>query len=456
MTTAPGDGHGATSMLDAAYQQLADLGPLVDARSVTLSGVAKALGMSRSQLYRRWETSADMALDIARFRATPDTGWHAEVCADDGTPLAGALRRSLTSPHSADGVLTRASVSTWRDSSAHRGLAAWERRHLARLAERLRREWGPEVRGPWTDIAIALTAFIEGMHLMCAQVAEEPGQAMPADLIEEVAQQAVRIVDFLLTEAEGGDTPLRDPDDEAEESSSPASLPARLADALTEGTLHLPSDGGRRVIDMGVLARARGVSERSLYSRWPAPADLHADLYLESIARAHAAFTRVIVDVFRSNVSGPYANTMPLIALMNSWFMDPDRFPEASIHLGITDVLSEQVVLDRVRRPVQEFLQAADMQTAALLQASGYRLRIDVRVRTYTMFITGMGMGSHRTSATHPEILQRRLRYLGEEYLAAGIGHTAMTRSSTELVDATGRSAGADPPVPAALRSARG
>ena len=72
---------------------------------------------------------------------------------------------------------------------------------------------------------------------------------------------------------------------------------------------------------------------------------------------------------------------------------------------------------------------------------------------TYTMLIVGMGMGSHRTSATHPELLDRRLRYLGEEYLASGVGHTAMTRTSTELVDPTVEEAPASaPPIPTALQ----
>ena len=452
MNTA-GPTDGSSTILDDAYQQLAKHGPVADGRSVSLAAVSKALGMSRNQLYRRWSTSADMALDIASFRSTPANGWHAEVCTDDGGPLADAVRRSLASPRSGDGVLTRASVATWSGSSAHRNLASWERAHLANLASRLRREWGAEVDGAWTDIAIALTALLDGMHLMCAQFAREPGEQIEPALADEITQLAVLIVEFLLHEAEGVDSPIGSPDDELDPPAAVAPLPQRIADALDDGTLHIASDGSRRVIDMGVLARSRGVSERSLYTRWPAPADLNAELFLESVDRTRSAFARTIFDVFQSSLSGSFNHPMPLIARMNAWFMDPERFPEARVHLGITAVLSDPAVLDRIRAGVEAGLEVADMQTAAILQATGFRLRSEFRRRTYTMFIVGMGMGSHRTSATHPQILRRRLRYLGEEYLAAGVGHTAMTRSCCELINAPmDEDIQSVPPIPPALQ----
>jgi len=452
-----GDAAGAPSQvtpIEAAYQQLAKFGPVTDGRTISLSGVARALGMSRSNLYRRWSTSADLAADIAVHRATPADGWHAQVCADDGATLEDALRRALASPASAEGVLTRASIAMSPSSTAHAPLAAWERAHLANLVERLKREWGAAVDGPWTDAAIATAALIEGMHLMWAQVAEEPGQLMPAGLAEETTQTVLRIIEFLLHEAEGVDSPVGADDPEANpDSTTDRALPARVAEALTDGTLDLTDEGGRRLIDMGILARSRGVSERSLYARWPTAADLNADLYRESVQRVRDAYGRILIEVFQSNASGEFPNVMPFVARMNAWFMDPERFPEGGVHLGLTDVLSSSDVLDRVREPVATGLQFADVQTAAVLQAMGYRLRPDVRMSTYTQFIMGMGMGNHRLAALHPQVLRRRLSYLGEEYIASGVGTTAMTRTCTEPLDASSEALEAEvPPIPPALQ----
>ncbi|QXC59751.1 TetR/AcrR family transcriptional regulator [Aquihabitans sp. G128] len=460
--TEGGRGRGQVAWLDAAYEQLAKHGPVTDGRSVSLAAAAKALGMSRTHLYRLWPTSAAMAADLAVHRSTPATGWHAQVCRDDGAPFLDALRRALASPGSAAGVLTRASVATWSGTAAHDALATWERGHLADLTGRLRREWGPTTSGPWTDIAVAVIALVEGMHLMCAQFAPDPGAPMAPDLAEEVTQTAGRIIEFLLVEAEGDDTPLRTTDGQpgAADGPAPTVLPPRVAAAVADGTLDVDPehDGGRRVVDMGVLARSLGVSERSLYGRWNTPADLNADLFLESVQRVRGAFARILLEVFQSNASGDFSHPMPLFARMNAWFMDPQRFPEATVHLGLVDVLTSRAVLERVRQPVLEGLQVADMQTAALLQASGFRLIAGLRMRSYTMFIVGMGMGSHRTSATHPELLARRLRYLGEDHLASGVGHTAMTRSCTELVDpgAVADGPASEPPLPTALQPPAG
>lgn len=448
MTDAQNAPVGRTTVLDDAYELLAKTGPLVGSSTVSLAGAAKALGISRNQLYRHWPTSAEMALDLALFQATPTTGWHAQICTDDGGPLAEALRRSLASRSSADGVLTRASIAVQRDSTALPRLAAWERAHLANLAARLRREWGHEGSGPWTDIAIVLASLMDGMHLMCAQFAEEPGALMPAPLADEVTQLALRMVDFLLHEVEGLDLPMDSGDGDPEPTGEAVQLPARIAAALAEGAL-VPADTGR-VIDMGVLARSRGVSERSLYSRWPTPTDLKADLFTESLERSRRAFARITLAFFQAHNSGAFTHTMASMASMNSLFMDPGRFPEATIHLGITEVLSEAAVLDRVREPVEVALENADVQSAALLLAGGLRLRSDVRMRSYTMFSVGMGMGSHRTTATHPDNPNRRLRYLGEEYLAAGVGHTAMTHSATEPSDPS------PPPGPRSVRVGAG
>jgi AcrR family transcriptional regulator len=242
------------------------------------------------------------------------------------------------------------------------------------------------------------------------------------------------VVGFLIHQAEGADLPLVAHDEGATDDPD-APLPSWLVDAIADGSLDITSYGARRVIDMGVLARATGVSERSLYKRWPAPADLNAALYMESVQRVRDAFGRMILEVFQSATAADLADVMSLVARMNEWFMTPQRFPEAGVHLGLVDVLSDQRVLDRVRESVEVGLQVADMQTAGIIQGTGFRLRSDVRLRTYTMLIVGMGMGSHRTVALHPSLLERRLRYRGTEYLASGVGHTAMTRTCTEPLD---------------------
>ncbi|MGN6696457.1 MAG: TetR/AcrR family transcriptional regulator [Aquihabitans sp.] len=426
-----------TSILAAAYEQQARTGPVSDGRSVSLSEVARLLGMSRANLYRRWPTTSDLTTDIAVYRSTPDAGWHALVCEDDGGTLEAALTSAFESPSCNGGVLTRAAVARSTDAVAKKRVAAWEEHHLVALAGRIRREWGESTVAPWTDIAVAVVALIEGIQLMWAQFAEAPDEPLPPQLAGEVTSTAGRIVGFLIDEVEGSDVPLgaHDADGSSSHQAPGTALPGWLIDALADGSLDLPSYGARRVIDMGVLARTTGVTERALYKRWPTPADLNAALYIESVRRVRDAFGRMILDVFQSATKADLADIMSLVARMNEWFMTPDRFPEAGVHLGLVDVLSDQSVLDRVRASVETGLQVADMQTAGIVQGTGFRLRSDVRLRTYTMLIVGMGMGSHRTTALHPALIERRLRYRGTAYLASGVGHTAMTRTCTEPLE---------------------
>jgi hypothetical protein len=179
------------------------------------------------------------------------------------------------------------------------------------------------------------------------------------------------------------------------------------------------------------------VSERSLYKRWPTPADLNAELFLESVQRTRDAFARMLLEVFQDSAERGITESMPIVARMNEWFNDPAHFPEAGVHLSLVGVLAAPDVVEKVKGPVEVGMQHADLQTAGIVHATGFRLRDDIRMRTYTMFIVGMGMGSHRARALHPELADHRLRYLGTDYLAAGIGHTAMTRGCTEPVAPT-------------------
>jgi AcrR family transcriptional regulator len=422
------------SPLDAAYDLLASRGPVVDGGSISLSAVARVLGMSRTNLYRRWPTSADLASDISVFRSTPEQGWHAEVSFDDGGSLADAIRRSLVRPGAADGVLARAAIATGSTPAARAHVAAWERGHLSSLAERLRREFLHDSSVPWIDVALGLMSMIEGMVIMAAQCGEGPGVPMEPELADEVAELAVRMVGFLTHEVEGvdgADLPVEGPEVGADGAHQPVDLPPRLVAALDDGALDVAPDGARRVVDMGVLARLRGVSERSLYKRWPTAADLNADLFLESVTRTRDAFARMLLEVFQDSATGPITDTMPLVARMNEWFSTPARFPEARVHLGLVSLLSASDVWDRVKDAVEVGLRHADMQTAGVVHATGYRLRPEVRMRTYTMMIVGMGQGTHRLAALHPQIVDRRLRYLGTDYVAAGVCHTAMTRTCT-------------------------
>ncbi|MEN9646391.1 MAG: hypothetical protein RL238_3060 [Actinomycetota bacterium] len=84
-----------TAIFDATMQLLVELG----FPSLSFQAVAERAGVSRATMYRRWPTTAALAVDAIRARAEteiaiPDTG----SLADDLIDVLGAIDRFVTSP----------------------------------------------------------------------------------------------------------------------------------------------------------------------------------------------------------------------------------------------------------------------------------------------------------------------------------------------------------------------
>jgi len=419
----------------AAYDFLAANGTPRDRDHLTLAKVAVALGMSRSNLYRHWPTSAEFVDDVVALQAMPAGAWHNQAAARwDEVTVVEALIEALEIDEG-DAAL-RSSLSVRPHSSLARAqVASWERDWLNRFAQRLRAEYGTDGDdAPWTDIAVSLAALVEGMFLLRLLLAGSPGAPSHEQAVDLTVTTVDRMARYLAESARGDAGPLHPPPDEPAARPKPAGAHRtlqRTLDALSDGTIQRNATD-RRLVDMDALARQQGVTSRSLYKLWPTATDLNADLFGESVRRVRIGIANIGLATFSSSSGSGFNYFTPLLLHINEEVLKVEVFPDARPFIAMVELASNRAVLDRHGATIREWFADGEMFAAALLQVSGRRPVPGFSLSDHTWLAVASELGAWRMVAMHDNLMDRTIRYLGHDVIALAGGIDAHTEVWTD------------------------
>ena len=402
---------------------------------VSLAEVSRAIGLSRSSLYRHWETAADLSNALVGHLATTSVGWHHHLRLDPGEPVAEAVRRLFADPRAYEGLAIWPAITTDPASSDVRlRCARFERAFVARLARHLEltAPAGVEHPVPWTDLAVAVAALIDGMTTAWAVFRTEPhlgGDPALTDVVVDVIADLVERYPRAVTgpdrpiDVDLGDGNLREP------TAGALGLLDRMAAALEAGDLSL-TPGDLRIVDVEDLARRTGVTSRFLFQLWPTAADMNADIIREGFDRLWANSRQETLAF--TNELARSGGTELTLAERARWTMrsaDPSRIPEGSGFASLVALLGDHELAEDTRERVGVWLDESRITVASAMQIVGGRLRPGRTLLDSAVQGIAKQLGMWRILALHDSLLDRQVGFGGEAVPASGAAMVVMAEA---------------------------
>ena len=403
---------------------------------VSLAEVSRAIGLSRSSLYRHWETAADLSNALVGHLATTSVGWHHHLRLDPGEPVAEAVRRLFADPRAYEGLAIWPAITTDPASSDVRlRCARFERAFVARLARHLEltAPAGVEHPVPWTDLAVAVAALIDGATNAWAVLRPEPGMASNPALSDVIVDVIADLVGRYPAAVTGPDIPIDAPaeDDELEEPTPGArSVLERIAAAVAAGTLSVdPAE--HRLVDVEDLARRTGVTSRFLFQLWPTAADLNGDIIEVAWARlranAHREDLAVATELARAGGTELSSGERVRWAARGA---DPLHSPEGTGIIPLLALFGSPTLAARSRSLLADgWLAESVIPSASALQAVGAQLRPGRTLLDAAVLSAVRQLGMWRIVGMHETIGGRRLELEGEQLPATGIAMFLMSHA---------------------------
>ena len=405
--------------------------------SLTMARLSEALGVSRSTLYRWWNTTADAAIDVVVHSATSPDSWDERFLDQPPSGGVGAGLAAALVDRTADlSVTSRCAVAGWApDSPGRAWVARHERRWIARCASWLAAGQPTEIDVCWTDVAIVLRAMVEGMLFL--RLASNPDFSAPWSRADAVAagDAADALVVELTSALRGVDRPMEGAD-------APLAAAPRYTRGQREALerLNRTVDGTpaahhlltpNRLVDLDRLARQLGVSPRRLYMVWPTVADLNGDLVVELIRDNRALVEKVSLQALGTVLEGKFERVRDLLPSVFAVMLDSTASATAAF-FAATIAMVEAPVRYRAAEVVAEWTSAQRVLFLAMLQAIGDHLKPVTDPDAYVFAVFGALAGSHRLALLHPELVQRTVWFHEEEHPCLPAGITAACRSFTE------------------------
>jgi len=403
---------------------------------VSLAEVSRAIGISRSSLYRHWETAADLSNAVVGHLATTSMGWQHHLRLDPGEPVAEAVRRLFADPRAYEGLAIWPAITTDPASSDVRlRCARFERAFVARLARHLELTTPTEVDHPvpWTDLAVAVAALIDGVTTAWAVVRPAPGTASDPALTDVIVDVIADLVVQYPAAVTGPDRPIDEPDgrgEPADPSPGARSLLERIAAAVDAGTLSV-DPAQHRIVDVEDLARRSGVTSRFLFQLWPTASDMNGDVLEVAWERLRANAHRedLAVATELAQAGGTELSTSQRVR----WAArgaDPLHSPEGTGIIPLIALVGDRALAARSRSLVADgWLAESGIAAASALQAVGARLRPGRTLRDAAVLSAVRHLGMWRIAGMHETIGGRRLELEGEQLPATGIAMFLMSHA---------------------------
>lgn len=423
--------------------------------------------MTRSTIYRHWETVEQLSDDAASYVVCNLEGWQRRLLAQrPGGGLGDAVVASIGEPTDDPGTALRALVTGWRSRSATDArslVATWEAAWLEHL-------------GGWLDdhalatgvafrdgssgrlAALALAAVVEG-HLVVRTF--RSGLGIP-DWCDDDRSVLVARVDALFDDLTAPTAPRPrtapdevdplDPLPRVQFSEAKQALIERLTGpAGTAPIQELLIPEASRLIDMARLSRRLGVTERRLYAVWPTTADLNQELIGRLLDRERVALEELSSQAIAIGVSDEFATFEQLLVSLLQAAVRSGVRPNRTSYFATARAFSDGEVRATANQQVDSWESALRTGFLAILAMAGWFRRPGISADDYAKTMLSALVGLHRLAALNPGLLDEAVSRRGVDLPLCGLALYQVGRSLSTAERPTGRPRGAPaaPPLTA-------
>ncbi|HWJ63542.1 MAG TPA: hypothetical protein VNS19_16335 [Acidimicrobiales bacterium] len=431
----------------AATAALVRYGPLNEGQRLPAAMVSRMTGLSRSTLYQRWGSMAELSHALLDYAACEREGWRERLIATPPEQPIGPSVDAAVAGECADMAIqsrTNAAGLPVGHPQRERAAAA-ERDGFARLGQWLAAHLAAHGRSPAApgaegapptpldpaDLAIVFSSLVEGDLLRIGlgnrwqePAAPDPGTGLRAGRLLE---QLSRPDPTAAVERPGPPPP---PTFEARD--------VEVFEALIDGLRGTPagSAGGPpvvRMVDLARLARQLGVSERRLYALWPTPTDLNLDLARHQYATGRAEVDRRMLEVVSTAIRQEGGIYIDLFISVMQETAEITKEDAATGIMACTFATRDPLVAELASTAMEDWRQAVKMMLVVILQSIGYHLAPGVEPDPYTDAVFSGVIGSVRSALLHTGLLDRTVPYRGVERPLLAAGLDSLFRSLTKI-----------------------
>lgn len=441
---APTDLRAVDAHLEVAAALIAEQGPADSGFRLRAAEAARAAGISRSTLYQLWPSMIDLAEDTRRYMATRRPDWRAallsrpsaapistqiaEATLIDPAFLSVAMRSLASSTASGDLRSTVRSLDAeWFDT-----FGRWLDAHLH---ERGRQPVPPL---STTDLAVLLTALIEGTLIQAAMGAGRDRGFWPPEAATQLGEITERVLDQLTTARPAEDGHPPPPPEPTEPPDTPLSRRQLGAiEAILDVHVGLPFDHPQaplvvRLIDPATLARRLGITQRRMYQIWPGASELNADLFAYQARRLRAFTETMTAQVLQERIThgdGVPPDTIAWGAhAAISAGLDADGRGLFAVAFAIADPHLSAVA----EREFAAWRQSLQVVFLALMQVFDRRLAVGVEMAQCTRTLFAVIIGAMRLALLDPSLLDRTVGSGSETKPLLGLGWMAAFQGLTQ------------------------
>jgi AcrR family transcriptional regulator len=426
-----------TDYLDTALALANELCPHPHAyvvAHVDMAQVARAAGVSRTALYRLWDTQESFRAELAAYMAAHDDApWMAEGGLDtDPRPL---LRAGIAGLPQTDDLTA---VIAERERSRVTQQAA----ALGQALRQAGRQTTPGIAA--TDVSLLASGMADGLALAARITPPEVSLAVPdrGDRHRPLLPVALELLVDGLSQGDrpAGSAPIgrvpRGTGGPASDLSVPGPSEARvehsgrrldylrLAAELAgrEPTHDEPGDSyALGYVSLDALARAEGVTRAAVRKQWPTQAEFRPDLFAHLLGRHRR---KVLDHVGAATHPGDAGEA--LLALGDV------LFDQVQADMGLVSHLSfaPQLVLPRFRtyvhRHVRPLLTQAGAALSDLLAAVGRQVRPELDENQTAVVVLAFLDGMTRMGRTHPDLRARRAPHGDHTHSLVAVGFESL------------------------------
>ena len=398
--------------------------------------------MSRTTIYRHWESIIDLNHDLAIFTVADTPSWQVELLRQPvGRPWAESIARAVEQTGPEQALLVRSFVAGWPASSAARAFVAkWETAWLVDFEHWLDAHCAATGRVPLDgtnsrSLAVTLAAMVEG-QLIVGQYGRGPSvDDWDASVPSEIAMVTTRILDRMSeVKASGRTVPAKDwapePLPHSGLTTAKASILLRTVEAVRAHPFGYPcSPVPSRLVDMGRLARKLDVTERRLFDVWPTTASLNVDLLERFFERYRAAAEDVAGEVLDIGLSDRYRSFEQLNTSALHEVVYVGLRPGRASFWGCGPAVMDPEVRSIATTNVEHWLGSLRTTFLAVLSMIGWYRRVDVSADEFTLRVLEGVIGLQRMASLNHDLLNETAPYRRYSLSLCGLAAYQISRS---------------------------
>jgi hypothetical protein len=361
----------------------------------------------------------DLNRDLTAYAITEGPGWQRRILDQDpAAPAAPSFAAALAGPE--PGIRARSSVRAWGlDHPARVTAIEWERAWLrafeAWLAAHLARHGRRSLHGDRVA-ALAVTALVEG-HLLLDRVWSHPGSDAWYSGRPDTLPHSIEVLLADLTEPDVDATEPESvpPPPPAELSPAARRALGRALEAMDTAAFGEPEAAAPgRLVDLAVLARRTGVSERRLYDVWPTASAANVDLVRGMGERALVAFDTLANLILDVGGSGPVYERYGTLSASGYQAYIETAVQPGRIHMfQCAHVLVDPAALDAFIDTTRRAAPSIRAIFLAMLSVTRKHRRPGVSAEDYLAQMRAAVGGVQRLAALDPALLEEEAGFDG-------------------------------------------